>query len=183
MLSQKYLLSRGPIEILFWHQTTKGKAMTKKERWKLFILLLLLFINVYFILQDNIDRINYIKVTLISVNFYIIYSFFHLILVAKYLKLVWKVSDHSVYFLYLVRILTIKFEYKQSKLFITLKIFYIQTIWYYFTIYVIINVWQIIIVWSKFVFILQKRFNSCRDIFITYLLLRLSQTNKDHFNL
>ena len=144
MLSQKIPPLPGTDRNIFWHQTTKGKTITKKDWWKIFILLSLLFINVYFILQDNIDQIKYIKVAAIPVNFNIIFYFFHLIIVAKYLKLIRKVSDHSVYFLYLVRILAIEFECKQSKLFITLKTVYIQTIWYYFTIYFIINVWQII---------------------------------------
>ena len=165
MLSQKYVLSWRPTE-KNWHQTTKGKTITKKERWKILILLSLLFINIYFILQDNIDRKKYIKVAVISVNFYIIYSFFHLILIVKYLKLIWKVSDHSVYFLYLVRVLAIKFEYKQSTIFITLKIVYIQAIWYYFTIYVIINVWHIIYSLIKVCFNITKKYSIHVEIFL-----------------
>ena len=122
---------------------------------------------------------KHIKVAIIPVNFYIIYSLYHLILVSKYLRLILKLSDHSVYFSYLVRIHSIEFEYNQLKMFITLKIVYIKTVWFYFTIYLLSTFVKSFIVWPKFVLLLQTISNSCRDNLITYLLKWLSQTTKD----
>ena len=43
------------------------------------------FTNYYVMLQYNIERIKYIKVSFYSVNFYMFYSFVHLIIVTQYL--------------------------------------------------------------------------------------------------